>query len=169
MFRHIIISAPVIALGLLTGGTFASDVGRTTGLPVPRFVSVKTTPANVRVGPGIDYPLKWTYVRRALPVEIIAEFGNWREIRDWEGKQGWMFAPLLSGKRTALIAPWSGAKPLALHADAARDAAIVAIVQPHVLVRIVGCDGKWCEVRAKARRGYVYQARLWGAYPGEDF
>jgi SH3-like domain-containing protein len=58
MMRRMIISALVIAVGLLTGATFASDAGKTTGLPVPRFVSVKAKPANVRVGPGINYPLR---------------------------------------------------------------------------------------------------------------
>lgn len=169
MMRYMVISAAVIVLGLLAGTTFASDVGRTTGLPIPRFVSVKVKHANVRVGPGINYPLKWIFVRSGLPVEIIAEFGNWRRIRDWEGGEGWMFGPLLSGKRTALVAPWSGAKPVSLRADSARDASTVAIVQPNVLVRVDGCDGKWCRVNAKARRGYIRQTRLWGAYLGEVF
>jgi len=167
MFSRIIISALVTALDLLTGATFASDIGKTTGLAIPRFVSIEAAPANVRAGPGFDYPLKWTFVRRALPVEIVAEFGNWRRIRDWEGKQGWVFGPLLSGRRMALVAPWSGAKPVLLRADAARDAPIVAVMQPTVLVRIILCDGKWCKVKAETRRGYVRQTRLWGAYPGE--
>lgn len=80
-----------------------------------------------------------------------------------------MVGPLLSGSRTALVAPWSGAKPVALRSDAAESAPIVAIVQSNVLVRVTGCDGKWCKVKAKARRGYIRQTRLWGAYPGEVF
>ena len=166
--RRMVISAPIIVLSLLAGTTFASDVERT-GLPTPRFVSVKTKPANVRAGPGINYPLKWAFARRGLPVEIIAEFGNWRQIRDWEGEVGWMFGPLLSSKRTALVAPWSGAQPVALRSDATRAASIVAIVEPNVLVRIDGCDGQWCRVKARARQGYVRQTSLWGAYPGEVF
>lgn len=162
-----LLSALLLALGLFTGATFASDIGKTTALPIPRFVSIKAAPANVRAGPGIDYPLKWTFVRRALPVEIVAEFGNWRRIRDWEGKQGWVFGPLLSGIRTALVAPWSGAKSVSLRSDTATDAPVVAIMQPTVLVRIIRCDGKWCKVKAGTRQGYVRQTKLWGAYPGE--
>ena len=167
MFHRIIFVALVFALNLLGGGTRASDVGVTTGLPLPRFVSIKARPANVRVGPGVDYPLKWTFVRRGLPVEIIAEFGNWRRIRDWQGEQGWMLGPFLSARRTALVAPWSGAKPVSLRSDAATNASIVAVVQPNVLVRLVRCDGKWCKVVARSRQGYIRQSRLWGAYPGE--
>jgi len=166
---HIVISAPIIALGLFVGTTFAAEVGRTTGLPVPRFVSIKAKPANVRAGPSVGHRVKWTFVRPGLPVEIIAEFGNWRRIRDWEGDEGWIFGSLLSGKRTALVAPWSQAKPATLRADSAGDASVVAVVQPNVLVRIDGCDGEWCRVTARARRGYVRQTRLWGAYPKEVF
>lgn len=80
-----------------------------------------------------------------------------------------MVGSLLSGNRTALVAPWSGAKPVALSSDAAENAPAVAIVQSKVLVRVVGCDGKWCKVKAKGSRGYIRQTRLWGAYPGEAF
>jgi SH3-like domain-containing protein len=169
MMRRVVISVLVVPLCFLAGLAPASDVGRTTGLPVPRFVSTKTSPANVRVGPGTGYPLKWTFVRRDLPLEIIAEFGHWRQIRDWEGKQGWMFGALLSGRRTALVAPWSGPDPVSLRSEAARAASVVALVQPNVLVRIDGCDGKWCKVKARTRRGYLPQTRLWGAYPDEAF
>jgi SH3-like domain-containing protein len=167
MFHRIAFSALVVALNLLGGATSASDIGVTTGLPLPRFVSIKAGLVNVRVGPGIDYPLKWTFVRRGLPVEIIAEFGNWRRIRDWQGEQGWMFGPLLSGRRTALVAPWSEAKPVLLRSDAATNASIVAVVQPTVLVHLIRCDGKWCKVAVKSRQGYIRQTGLWGAYPGE--
>ncbi|MCA6111713.1 hypothetical protein J6497_31790 [Bradyrhizobium sp. CNPSo 4026] len=158
-----------IVLGLHTAHASASDVGQTTGLPLPRFASVKAAPANVRLGPGIDYPLKWTFVGQEVPVEITAEFEHWRRIRDWEGQEGWMLGALLSGKKTALVAPWHRAKPVSLRASPAADAPIVAIVQQNVLVHIDRCDGRWCRVRVKGRRGYIRQTKLWGAYPGEKF
>ncbi|EJW10697.1 hypothetical protein A33M_4098 [Rhodovulum sp. PH10] len=159
-------AAPVTALA---AGSSAVEPGRTTGLPVPRFVSVKNRPSNVRTAPGLDYPVKWTFTRKDLPVEITAEFGNWRRIRDWEGEEGWMLGALLSGRRTALVAPWSGAEPVALHDEASKTSPVVALMQPSLLVRILGCDGRWCEVKAKSMRGYVHQTRLFGAYPGEAF
>ena len=67
-----------------------------TGLPVPRFVTLRADEVNLRTGPGEQYPIEWIYVRAGLPVEIIAEFGNWRRIRDFEGIEGWVFHSLLS-------------------------------------------------------------------------
>jgi SH3-like domain-containing protein len=73
------------------------------GLPVPRFVSLKAERVNVRSGPTKDNDVNWVYTRAGLPVEIIAEYDNWRRIRDWEGGEGWVLHSLLSGRRTALI------------------------------------------------------------------
>ena len=73
------------------------------GLPLPRFVSLKAERVNVRSGPNKDNDVNWVYTRVGLPVEIIAEYDNWRRIRDWEGAEGWVLHSLLSGRRTALV------------------------------------------------------------------
>jgi len=55
------------------------------GLPVPRFVALKSDDVNLRAGPGKRYPIKFHLARARLPVEIIEEFAHWRKIRDYEG------------------------------------------------------------------------------------
>jgi len=77
----------------------------TSGLPVPRFVSLKASRVNVRIGPGEDYKIAWVFTRPGLPIEIIQEYDTWRRIRDSDGTVGWVFQSLLSGKRTAVVAP----------------------------------------------------------------
>ena len=44
------------------------------GLPLPRFVTTRSNPINVRVGPGTKYGVAWVYVKAGTPVEIIQEF-----------------------------------------------------------------------------------------------
>src|ERR1700704_6452203 len=108
-----------LILALSGGVAIAADgAGTTSGLPVPRFVSLKSDKVNVRAGPTKDHDVAWVYNRAALPVEVTAEFENWRRIRDWEGAEGWVYHSLLSGKRTALVAPQSKKKEelLGLHA-----------------------------------------------------
>ena len=75
------------------------------GLPVPRFVSLKSDRVNVRGGPTKDHDVAWVFTRSGLPVEITAEFENWRRIRDCEGAEGWVYHSLLSGRRTAMVVP----------------------------------------------------------------
>src|SRR4030095_12903685 len=62
---------------------------RGSGLPIPRFASLRSDEVNVRTGPGTRYPVDWVFKRKGMPVEIVAEYENWRKIRDWKGARGW--------------------------------------------------------------------------------
>ena len=143
------------------------------GLPVPRFVSLKADKINLRSGPGTDYPTQWVFRRAGLPVEVIRESEGWRQVRDAEGTIGWVLATLLSGRRTALVTPWDvkagGAAPqVALKDDDDDRATVVARVEAGVIANIRTCDGRWCEVSIADVRGYVEQKKLWGIYPNES-
>src|SRR5258708_21975031 len=96
-----------MAAVVMAGGVATAEepTGTASGLPVPRFVSLKSDRVNVRGGPTKDHDVTWVYTRSGLPVEVTAEFENWRRIRDWEGAEGWVYHSLLSGRRTAIVAP----------------------------------------------------------------
>src|SRR5437764_2736610 len=101
-------SAVVLAGGLLgasvtTAFSTKDSALTTSGLPVPRYVSLKSDHVNVRAGPTKDNDVAWVYTRSGLPVEITAEFENWRRVRDSEGAEGWVYHSLLSGRRTAVV------------------------------------------------------------------
>src|SRR5437868_1539046 len=85
----------------------AGDVanGAVSGLPIPRFVSLKSDRVNARAGPTKDQEVRWVYTHAGMPVEITAEFENWRRIRDWEGAEGWVYHSLLSGRRMGVVVP----------------------------------------------------------------
>lgn len=148
-------------------------VGPVTGFPLPRFVSIRPSQANVRVGPGGAYDIRFTFFRSGLPVEITAEFGNWRKIRDMDGDEGWIRHDLLSGERMAIIAPWSEGDPIPARRAASPDANTRFLLEPGVLAKLLGCDVGWCEVESLDPlidwRGYVRQNAIWGAYPDESF
>lgn len=146
------------------------------GKPLPRFVSLKADRVNVRKGPSTEHGVNWIYRRIGLPVEIIQEFEHWRQIRDAEGAEGWVFYRLLSARRTALISPWSESNdsqapngPIPIFANASSSATIVARVESGVLANVQKCDGKWCEISFDSFRGWVEQIKLWGVYRGEKF
>jgi len=154
----------------LSGGVAvaAESAGTTSGLPVPRFVSLKSDKVNVRAGPTKDHDVAWVYNRAALPVEVTAEFENWRRIRDWEGAEGWVYHSLLSGRRTGLIsAKPKGDEPVPIHAGADAKSDVVARLEPGVLSTVKRCDGLWCRVSGNGFDGWVQQDRLWGVYPNE--
>ncbi len=144
-------------------------MGPSTGLTVPRFVSLKSDKVNVRRGPSNDQSIVWVFARAGLPVEIIAEADNWRRVRDSEGADGWVFHGLLSGRRTVLISPWSkGKEAVALHSGRSTGSRAVAQLQSGVLGNVVTCDGEWCELTVGDYSGFVEQNKLWGVYRGEE-
>ncbi len=137
------------------------------GLPLPRFVTLKAGKVNVRKGPSSDHDVAWVYQRKGLPVEITAESDNWRKIRDETGAEGWILQSMLSGKRAVLVASWAKDKGVMLRDDASAKAGFVARLTPGVMGDISSCDGQWCEVSAGDYEGYALQSELWGVYPGE--
>jgi SH3-like domain-containing protein len=143
-----------------------------TGLPLPRFASLKVERVNLRQGPGTDYPTAWVFQRSGLPVEILREHEGWRQIRDADGTTGWVQGAALSGRRSAVVAPWdktaaSAPQPNAVRSDADDAAGAVAFAEANVVAAITSCDGRWCRIAIGDIRGFIEQAKLWGVYPGE--
>jgi SH3-like domain-containing protein len=146
----------------------ASDQNEGSGLPLPRFVSLKSDRVNVRVGPNKDNDVGWIYTRPGLPVEITAEFENWRRIRDRDGSEGWVYHSLLSGKRTAYVISAKSESGLAsLYASPDPASPLRASLELGVLGTVKRCDGQWCRFVGAGFDGWIEQDRLWGVYPNE--
>lgn len=139
-------------------------VGPVTGMPLPRFVSMRAETANARRGPSLDHRVDWTFVRRGMPLEVTAEYGNWRRVRDIDGAGGWVHHTLLSGVRTVLV---GGEAPSALRAKPNEAAPIAAFAEPGVVARLEHCAGDWCELSANGVSGWAQRAGLWGVRPDE--
>jgi SH3-like domain-containing protein len=163
----------LLAAGVLTMPVAAGHaagpltIGSVSGLPVPRFVSLKADRVNVRAGPNKDQEVRWVYTRAGMPVEITAEFENWRRIRDWEGAEGWVYHSLLSGKRTAVVVPKTKDELVPLYESPEFNAREAARLQSGVLGTLKSCNGTWCKFTGKNFDGWIRQERLWGAYPNE--
>lgn len=145
------------------------QAGSVTGLPVPRYVSLKTDRVNLREGPSKEHRTRWVYQRAGLPVEVTAEFETWRRVRDADGTEGWVLHSLLSGRRTALVAPWSKKKDenFPMRSTANEESAVVARLQPGVVASVASCANTWCRVSVGNINGFIRQERLWGVYPNE--
>lgn len=145
------------------------------GLPLPRFVSTRSAPINVRVGPGTRYEIAWNFMVPGQPVEIIQEFDTWRKIRDRDGDEGWVHQSLLIGSRAGYVTPIIANGEVAMRSNRSEDAALRARLSPSVRVAISECDGAWCNVAAgqpgdrATYNGWVRQEEIWGVYPDEKF
>lgn len=148
---------------------FASDghearISNFSGLPVPRYSSLKNAPANGRAGPSQDYPVRWQYQVAGLPVVIIRETEDWRKIRDPQGDEVWIHRALLSGDPTA-ITMYEGA----IVREPEETAEVVARYSSGLVVSLDRCEGAWCRVSAGDKKGWAPRRQLWGVealYPG---
>lgn len=132
---------------------------------LPRFASIAKDEIYVRTGPALQYPIRWVYQRRGLPVEIIREYDTWRQIKDYDGSIGWVHHGALSGYRTAIIKAKDGVTLMA-RADNASGA--VVRLETGVVVVVDECADSWCKVRISGFKGWTSRANLWGVYPKEE-
>lgn len=154
---------PAATPGWLSAEKGARTGVRRTGLPLPRFASLRADEVNLRAGPGVRYPVEWVYRREGLPVMIVAEFDAWRKVRDWRGTEGWIHRSLLTGKRTAVVLD----RGMMLRRKPAPKAPAVARLEGGVIARVLACEGKWCRIEAGGIRGWGPRGALWGTLPGE--
>lgn len=134
------------------------------GLPVPRWVTVKAARVNVRRGPSLERDILWTYVKPGTPLEVIAEYDTWRRIRDRDGATGWVKSAMLDGRRNVIV---TGRVNTALLRSPKTDADAVAYAEPGVMAKLVACAGEWCEISTRGYEGFVSRDRLWGVYRSE--
>lgn len=157
--------------GMMVCGVVMTSVAyaapRGTGLPLPRFVSLRASEVNLRAGPGVQYPVEWVYTQSGLPVEIIAEYRTWRKIRDWQGTQGWVHQSMLASKRAFVVV---GTMRDILKRPTA-DAQPIARAEVGVIGTLMGCpkDLDWCKVEVDGFEGWLGRSEFWGILRGETF
>ena len=140
--------------------------GSVTGLDIPRFVSLKSDDANIRVGPSVNYPIKLKYVFQNLPLEIIDEFDVWRKSRDHEGNIGWIHKSLIKGDRFILI-----------NYDTNRDTnlfnipngKIIGIIKKNNILDLNLCILNLCKVTQNKFSGWLLKKNIWGVYDSEFY
>jgi len=155
---------PALAVPVADAQTVAfQERGSSSGLPLPRFVSIAASRANLRTGPGRQYPIDWVYVRAETPLQVIAEFGQWRKVRDIDGTTGWMHRRLLSGRRTAIIV----GKRRTAHAEPKLSSRVVLYVDAGVVALVRQCGGGWCRIKVGSNSGWIPRRYLWGSITRE--
>ncbi len=147
------------------GHGFAQNEKPDKGGKLPRYASLRSGEVNVRTGPGPRYPVEWVFMRRDMPVEIVAEFETWRKIRDWQNTEGWVHQSMLSSRRFVMVVA-DEVQPLLRRAEDTGQP--VAMLEPGVVAQLLQCDLQWCRLQASRVSGWVKRKAIWGVYPDED-
>jgi SH3-like domain-containing protein len=135
--------------------------------PIPRFVSLRADTVNLRTGPGSRYPIEYVYHRKGYPLEIVAEFDQWRQVRDWQGTEGWVHQRMVNGARNVVV---QGTQRI-LRASGDSAGAPVAKLDPGVIAHLLECNAVWCRVEVQNGtsdvKGWLSRNEIWGVLPGE--
>ena len=131
--------------------------------PIPRMVSLRADEVNIRSGPGVRYPVKWVYMRKYMPVEVIAEYDTWRKIRDWEGAEGWVHQAMLSPKRAIFVT----ADTLTIRRQDRQNSPATARLARGMVGLIRKCNQNWCRVSVQDYDGWIERQAVWGLYENE--
>ena len=145
--------------------TRAEDRGPVTNLPLPRFVTLKASEANVRRGPSLTHRIDWVFTAKGMPLEVVGEYGHWRRVRDHDGVGGWVHYTLLSGARAGLVQ--RDQAPLFARADTG--STLNASMETGVIVALERCGPLWCKGKTGGHKGWVMKADLWGVGDDEVF
>lgn len=134
--------------------------------PIPRFVSIRKDEANLRTGPSVKYPIDWKYQKALLPLEVVAEFGDWRKVKDWDGTTGWIKRSLLADTRTfrTLAGTSLFRRP--------NENIIIAKLESGVIGKLKQCPKDiplFCRVETQGYHGWIRRDAIWGLYPVEYF
>ncbi len=142
----------------------SGEIGAVTGLPVPRFVSMKAAEGFARRGPSSTHRIDWVFKRRNMPLLLVDEYGHWRRVQDREGAGGWMHYSLLSGNRTVVVE----ADDLHLRRSPSPDARVMARLEAGVVAWLHECHRGWCDLEAQGAGGWATTSALWGVAPNEE-
>jgi len=158
--RHMALAGLIFLVAALAAVTASAsgERGPETGLPLPRFVSMKAAEANVRRGPSLTHRVDWVFRHQGMPLIVTAEYGHWRRVVDRDGVGGWIHYAMLSGVRSVIV----DTDMTDLRRTPSADAPPRARAERGVIARLEDCADGWCSIRAGGRSGWVPEGDLWG-------
>ena len=140
---------------------FSQDVFATQQIQeVDYFASLRSNETNIRSGPGSNYPIKFTFKLRNLPVRIVSEYDNWCEIEDYEGSRGWVAQNLITKKRHLMT--FSKKNVIDIYAKKNETSKIIFHLENYVIGEYLKCEDTWCSLKINDKKGWVLASDLYG-------
>ena len=122
------------------------------------FLSLKNNEVNVRVGPSKEYPIKFIYKKKYLPLEVLDKSETWRKIKDFENNSGWIHISQLSKKKSAININNNSL----LYKKSTIFSKPIAKLEAGRLVLVNKCKKEWCKITSGGFNGWIYKSSLWG-------
>lgn len=129
------------------------------------FMALRSSETNVRAGPGQNYPVKFTFKLKGIPVRVVSEYDNWNEIEDYEGHTGWVMQTLLTKKRTLMVRTTK--EFIEMHNKNNEKSRVIFRLENNVIGDYLKCLDDWCGIKLNDKKGWVKKTEIFGE-GGED-
>ncbi len=136
-----------------------ADIGKETGLEIPRYVSLKSDDANIRVGPSKNYPIEIKYIKKNYPLKVLEEYEEWRKVEDFKKNIGWIHKSLISGTRTGIVLSNDNKTIKLLNT---LNGNIIGEIGSGNIVFLERCKIDWCLVSSPNYKGWIDKKYIWG-------
>ena len=136
-----------------------AEIGKETGLEIPRYVSLKSNDANIRVGPSLNYPIEIKYIVKNYPLKILEEYEEWRKVEDYQKNIGWIHKSLISGNRTGIILSKDDENKKLFNT---LDGNAVGEIGKGNIIYLEKCKIDWCLISRGNYRGWIDKKNIWG-------
>jgi SH3-like domain-containing protein len=136
-----------------------AGIGQETGLEIPRYVSLKSNDANIRVGPSKNYPIEIKYIKNNYPLKVLEEYEDWRKVEDFQKNYGWIHKSLISGTRTGIVLSNDNRTIKLLNT---LDGNVIGEIGKGNIVFLEKCKIDWCLVSLENYKGWVDKIYIWG-------
>lgn len=124
------------------------------------FASLRANETNVRAGPGQNYPIKFSYRLKGIPMQVVSEYDNWNEIKDYEGQSGWVMQSLLTKKRTLMIRTTK--EFVNLYKKNNEKSRVLLRLENNVIGDYLKCVEGWCAMEVADKKGWVREDEVFG-------
>ena len=123
------------------------------------FLMLKNNKVNVRYGPSFEYPIKFIYKKKYLPLKVIDKKENFRRIIDHKKNSGWIHVSQLKKSNSLVVTK----KKIMFQKSSSFSKPLVWVDVGRLLI-IKKCEKNWCKVQTEKYKGWVEKTNLWGAY-----
>ena len=141
-----------------------AEIGKETGLEIPRYISLKSNDANIRVGPSKNYPIEIKYIKNNFPLKVLEEYEDWRKVEDFQKNFGWIHKSLISGIRTGIVLSNDNKTIKLLNT---LNGNVIGEIGSGNIVFLEKCKIDWCLVSFGDYRGWIDKKNIWGVQEKE--
>tara|TARA_B100000965_G_scaffold36730_1_gene27097 strand:- start:36 stop:485 length:450 start_codon:yes stop_codon:yes gene_type:complete len=121
------------------------------------FLSLKNKKVNVRYGPGFDYPIKYIYKKKFLPVKVIDKKENFRRIIDHKKNSGWIHISQLKKSNSLIVL-----NDEIIFSKNSKFSKPLFKLKKGRLVILKKCISDWCKIKSDNYTGWLNTKNSWG-------